>query len=152
MDTMLENLAAKAKNHPPALPLKLLVVADCGCADAAETPIKVEGGVSALMEVLGPGIKVTVENKLQKSAPKITLDLAFRSIADFRPDSLVSKVELMSEAARAGNPGVGDQLDGILHHPEYQKIEACWLGLERLRSCIDDGAAVQLQTIVEEVA
>jgi type VI secretion system protein ImpC len=45
---------------------------------------------------------------------------------------LIFRMDILSNAVQDKNPLIGDQLDEILHHPEFQRMEACWLGLERL--------------------
>jgi type VI secretion system protein ImpC len=133
METLLDKLEAKAAGYRPSLPLKLLVVSDCGGKDADRTPIKVTtAGVSGLLERMHPKLQFSVENKLQKDGPKISIELDLRRLEDFRPESLTSKVEVLAEAARSGNAMLGDQLDAILHHAEFQRMESSWLGLERL--------------------
>ncbi len=132
MENLLERLQAQAAGHPPSLPLKLLVISDCAAADV-EGPLQVcTTGAAGLLQSLHPRMRVELENRLQKGSPKIAVDLEFRSFEDFGPEVLISRIDALSAAARDGNPFLGDQLDEILHHPEFQRIEASWLGLERL--------------------
>jgi type VI secretion system ImpC/EvpB family protein len=133
MENLLEQLEAKAAGCRPSLPLKLLVVSDCTGRDAEQPPVKITNeGVSGLLESLHPKISLTVDNQLQKGGQKIPVELEVRRIEDFRPESLISQIEILSSAASDGNPMLGDQMDAILHHPEFQRMEASWLGLERL--------------------
>jgi type VI secretion system protein ImpC len=133
METLLERLQAKAVGHQPSLPLKLLVISDCIGTDEREFPLQVTAtGASGLLETLHPHLHFTVENKLQKGGARNQVDLEFRRFEDFSPESFTSRIDILSNAVRDGNPLIGDQLDEILHHPDFQRMEACWLGLERL--------------------
>jgi type VI secretion system protein ImpC len=132
METLLERLQGKAVGHYPLLPLKLLVISGCGRPDS-DAPLRVTAAsASALLETLRPTLDFTVENKLQPGGPRIPIHLEFSRFEDFSPESLSSRIDLLSGTACDGNPHFGDQLDQILHHPEFQRIEASWLGLERL--------------------
>jgi type VI secretion system protein ImpC len=135
METLLDKLEAKAAGYRPSLPLKLLVVSDCAGRDATQPSLKVDAtGASGLLDKLRPRLQFTVENKLQKGGQKISPELEIRCMADFHVESLVSRIGILSDAARDGNSLLGEQLDAILHHPEFQRMEACWLGLDRLCS------------------
>lgn len=133
MENLLEQLEAKAAGCRPSLLLKLLVVSDCTGGDAEQPPVKVtNAGVSGLLDTMHPKLSLTVDNKLQKGGQKIVLELEVRRMEDFRPESLISRIEILSSAASDGNPMLGEQMDAILHHPEFQRMEATWHGLERL--------------------
>jgi type VI secretion system ImpC/EvpB family protein len=146
MEGILEHLQAQAALHPPSLPLKLLVIADCAGQDAGEIA-RADGGVEGLLQKLKPVLKLAVENKLQPGGAKIAVNLEIRSLGDFQPAALVSRLEILSEAAGTGQPALGHQLDEILHHPEFQRMEACWLGLERLCGALGDHQALQLEVL-----
>ncbi len=146
MAVLLDELQAKAAGYPPSLPLKLLVISDC--ADAAVSPLQVtEAGAAGLLESLRPRLRLAVENKLQKDASKITVDLDIRRFEDFGPESLISRIAVLTDAARDGNPQLGDQLDAILHHPEFQRMEASWLGLQRLCKIIEGNKGIRLEVL-----
>ncbi len=148
METSLERLEAKAAEHRPSLPLKLLVVSECLGKEGDQAPIKVAAGGSAeLLERLHPRLQFAVDNKLQKGGQKLSIDLEFRQMEDFRPESLISRIEILDEAARGANPMLGDQIDAILHHPEFQRMEAGWLGLERLCGLAAGKSGVHLEII-----
>jgi type VI secretion system protein ImpD len=42
---------------------------------------------------------------------------------------------------------IGDQLDAILHHPDYQKLEAAWTGLRYLIDQVPEGADVKIRVL-----
>ncbi|HYK91733.1 MAG TPA: type VI secretion system contractile sheath large subunit [Acidobacteriota bacterium] len=148
MGTLLEQLAEKAKSHTPALPLKLLVVADCAGRDCDDGPLEVRAsGVGGLIERLRPAARLSIENRLQKGGAKLTLDLEFRKLDDFHPRALLSRSEILAEAAQEGHPALADQLDEIVHHTEFQKQEAMWLGLDRVWRTIDGSASIRLEVL-----
>jgi type VI secretion system protein ImpC len=147
MGALLERLQSLAANHPPSLPLKLLVVADCAGRDGAEPEAVSASGAKGLIESLSPKLSLKVENFIEKSGAKIPLELEIGSLDDFRPEALVSKIPLLSEAKRNNQPLLGKQLDEILHHPLFQRMEACWLGLDRLCKTVQGMASVSLELL-----
>ena len=56
--------------------------------------------------------------------------LAFKSIDDFHPDSLVSRVEAFNDAF--DDQEKAELLGKILHDPAFQALEAAWRGLDWL--------------------
>jgi type VI secretion system protein ImpC len=146
MESPLEQLQAKAAGHPPSLPLKLLVIADCAGRDGAGPVPVTAAGAAGLLETMQPKLKLLVENKLQKGAPKIPLELEIRRFDDFRPEALLVH-EALALAVANHHPGIPEQLDEILHQPEFQRLEACWLGLERLCKAISGKQGVILEVM-----
>lgn len=146
MGSTLENLQAAAAGHPPSLPLRLLVVADCTGRDGEPVPMT-PSGVQGLIETIRPALKIQVENKIVKGGAKLALDFEIKSLRDLRPASLVTNSPALSEAAASANPALGEQLDEILHHPEYQRLEACWLGLDRLAQVLSGMGSIQLEVL-----
>jgi len=133
MDTILEQLQAVAAEFPPSLPLKLLVVSDCTGRASKGPPVRIgEGGITGLFESLRPSIDMAVDNRLQQDGAKLAVHLEFRSMDDFRPGFLATRVDELANAARQGSERLSDQLDEILHHPGYQRMESTWRGLQRL--------------------
>jgi type VI secretion system protein ImpC len=132
MGMLLERLQGVAAGHPPSLPLKLLVVADCTGQDASEPVQATTSDVQGLMERLRPRLSFWLGNHVEKAGPGIHQELDIRGLDDFRPEALVSHFRAVSEAAVSGPPHLEQQLDRILHHPDFQRMEACWLGLDRL--------------------
>jgi type VI secretion system protein ImpC len=148
METLLERLEAKAAGLRPSLPLKLLVISDCAGKEVSPPLLKVTAaGASGLLESLNPQLRFAVDNKLQQGGQKISVELEIRRMEDFRPESLISRIGILAEAANNGNPALGDQIDAILHHPEFQRMEACWLGLERLCSNASGKESVHLEVM-----
>ncbi len=148
MGILLEQLAEKAKAHPQVLPLKLLVVADCAAADFGDGPLDVHAsGVEGLIDRFRPTVRLSVENKLQKGGAKLALELEFRKLEDFHPRALLSRSEALSEAAQNAHPALADQLDEILHHPDFQRQEAFWLGMDRLCKSVGGEDGIRLEVL-----
>ena len=144
MENLLEQLQAKAAGHPPSIPLKMLVVADCGAGDAGA---RITVGLAGLFESLRPAVKLSTENRLQKGGQKLEFELQFGSLGDFRPESVVARLPVLSEALAAGNPALAEQLDLVLHHPEFQRVEAAWRGLARLCRELEDKPGVLVDVL-----
>jgi type VI secretion system protein ImpC len=64
---------------------------------------------------------------------QIDINLVFRSIEDFEPESLVHRVPLLASLKNSREPEAAQQLalylDLILHAPEFQQLEATWRAL-----------------------
>src|SRR5579863_5607640 len=146
MGSTLENLQAMAAGHAPSLPLKLLVVADCTARDGEPLRVTPEG-TQGLLESLRPALKLQVQNRIVKGGAKIGLDLELNNLRDFRPASLVSRSRALSEAASSASPALGEQLDELLHHADFQRMEACWLGLDKLAQTLAGMENVQLEVM-----
>ncbi len=147
METSLENLQALAAGLPPSLPLKLLVVADCGAQEVGAPMGVTASGVGGLISSLKPALRFSVENKLQKGGQKIAIDLEIDRLEDFEPASLLTRIGPLSEAVHSGNAAVGEQLDEILHHPEFQRVESCWLGMDRVCKTVAGKKSVILEIL-----
>ena len=61
------------------------------------------------MEKMAPGVKVRVENTLEKDGSEIGAHLVFRSMDDFEPDRIVDQVEPLKKLKQ-----VRDQLSELL--------------------------------------
>jgi len=66
---------------------------------------------------------------------------------------LASTVEARGEAVRGNSPRpevdqvVGAQLDAILHHPEFQRLEAAWRGLQHFVVGAEGGDLLQIELL-----
>ena len=84
-----------------------------------------------VMEALNPRAVFKISSS---AAPgQIDIDLTFRSIEDFEPESLIHRVPLLASLRNSQEPRAEQQLalhlDLILHAPEFQQLEAAWRGL-----------------------
>src|SRR5213593_3453044 len=140
MDPILEDLAAKAAAQPAALPLKLLIVADCLGKESSGAPVPIgPGGCAELLASLRPTLNLSVANKMEKNGARLPVALVITRLEDFHPDNVMAQMPALAQAADSASPGLADQMDEILHAPQFQRLEACWRGLERacrdLRAC-----------------
>jgi len=148
MASILDTLETRASAHPPSLPLKLLVVAECTGNDHGEQPLLVrEADISVLLDALRPVVEIDAENRLQKGGPRIRTRLQISRMEDFHPSSLVEKIPSLAEAQQFSNPALSDQLDEILHQPGFQSMESCWRGLERLVFHAAAKPGIQLEVV-----
>jgi len=97
-----------------------------------------------VLAAVAPRLKLEVENSLDRVATRLRIELHFRSLADFEPMGVVKQVVplrgLLEERNRLGRDHVSrperqmsdvdrlisDQLDEILHTPDFQRLEASW--------------------------
>jgi type VI secretion system protein ImpC len=131
----------------------------------------------AVLASLQPHLKLSVENMLVASGDggMLHLELHFRRLADFSPDAVARQVEPLRELLHVRTrlvggqgtldaieedkrAGVADrlaqidgllsrQLDQILHHPEFQRLEATWRGLKYLSSQIETSDALRIKVL-----
>jgi type VI secretion system protein ImpC len=63
----------------------------------------------------------------------LEIDLTFRSIDDFEPEIVISRIAALDALRKSAEPSalraLTRQLDRILHAPEFQALEAAWRGL-----------------------
>ena len=68
----------------------------------------------------------------------VEIDLTFRCIDDFEPESLIRRLPALDALEKSGEPdtqpALARRLDRILHAPEFQALEAAWRGLWYLLS------------------
>jgi type VI secretion system protein ImpC len=156
------------KQYEVELPLKLLVI-----GDFTQRPDDVRLGdrkainidkvnfneVMALHKIC---LKIRV-NKYLPSKEKDLLDvkLNFTSVDDFKPYSIVMQVPELIDFIKnfdGRKPTVEElnvlckQLDAILHHPDFQQLEAAWRGLKFLvdRTDFRENIKIELLNISKE--
>jgi type VI secretion system protein ImpC len=91
-----------------------------------------------------PSVALRVPNVLG-SGGELAVDLAFACLGDFSPDRIVERVPALATLLRRREQARGDaetihridrklsaQMDLILHHPDFQRLEATWRALARL--------------------
>ncbi len=96
----------------------------------------------------------TLEEVMAKLKPEVSLPigngglpetLAFRSLDDFHPDGLVSRVEAFKDAF--DNEEKIELLNKILHDPAFQALEASWRGLDWLLQATAGQKRVEVKVI-----
>ena len=108
-----------------ALPWKLLAIADLGMA--AEEPLPLAAG-DGWPEGWSGKVELPLPNERGAVTSKV-LALSFASLEDFSP----AKIRAALEASGTAAP-TSIQIDAVLHHPSFQRIESAWRGLLLLRS------------------
>ncbi len=95
-----------------------------------------------------------LDDLMTKTAPQLDLDLgsagktaslSIRSIDDFHPDTLHSRVEAFSDCFDRDEKTA--LMNAILHHPAFQTLEASWRGLDWLLQGIAKCGAVEVRLI-----
>jgi type VI secretion system protein ImpC len=86
----------------------------------------------AVLAAYAPRLVFPVKNHLAPGDAPLNVELRFRSIADFEPESLARQVPGLFEALTAARPEASAQMDEILHAPAFQRLEASWRGLKYL--------------------
>src|ERR1700730_17062404 len=83
-----------------------------------------------VMEELKPRASFKVSSA---AGADIEIDLTFRSIDDFEPESVITRLPALDALRKSGEPAalraLARHLDRILHAPEFQALEAAWRGL-----------------------
>lgn len=112
-----------------ALPWKILVLADLG----------IEAGHPFRLDT-APGAAWPSPHAPHWNAPfdgKTSLAFEATSLADFSPASIRARIAEATGAAPSAA-----QIDAVLHHPDFQRIESAWRGLLLLADYT--GSAVEL--------
>jgi type VI secretion system protein ImpC len=96
---------------------------------------------NTVLATYSPGLVLSVPDNLSEGQDALDVRLRFQSLADFGPDAIVTQVEplraLLEARGAAAVPAEADrrlsaQLRAILHHPDFQRLEAAWRGLHYL--------------------
>lgn len=142
---------------PPlrSLPLVIGVIGDfCGARDqpplAERGLVDVDcGNLGELMRLWEPRLRLCVPNYLDGTDDELVLELDFASLADFEPRALAaSLVPRRAFLERRGDEArIARQLDPILHHPAFQRLEASWRGLARLVARSDPHETVRIRVL-----
>ncbi len=114
--------------------------------------------VDALMAALVPIARVEIDDHLT-ACGRLTLDVEFRSLADFEPDAIVRRVPLLAAAAaamaaiepsplRADREQVlGAQLSALLQSEPVRALEASWRSLHRLLVTLPDDIGICVRVL-----
>lgn len=127
------------------MPFKLIVMADLGAAgDAERVPLE-RDGLGALFERLRPQLALTAPSRLGGGAD-LSLEIEPRSLEDFDPPALLARLLEPARRAAAGGDAaaVSEQLDEIVHHPGFARLESAWRGLGLLAARAGVGVAVEV--------
>jgi type VI secretion system protein ImpC len=118
---------------------------------------------------LAPTLSLEVEDVFRGSGHRRMIALGFRSIDDFHPERLVERIdafrpylderkrlsarlsdedgkEILDERTRI-DLLLSRQLSAILHHPEFQRLEAAWRGLHYLVSQSETSQVLRIKVL-----
>ena len=108
-----------------------------------------------ILSMLSPRLCFEVENTLSGDGP-LPVDICFQSIADFSPDAVVQKVAPLhtylkhrgdSHSAATLDRHLSIQLNKILHHEAFLKLEATWRGLQFLTSQVEAADHIKIRIL-----
>ena len=96
-----------------------------------------------VLKQIAPRLALEVPNRLGGDGPMLKVDIAFESRSDFEPAAVARKVPALQalldsrktatpEEVAAIDAKLSAQVNEILHHPDYQRLEAAWRGLDYL--------------------
>ncbi|WP_284349991.1 type VI secretion system contractile sheath large subunit [Roseisolibacter agri] len=103
-----------------------------------------------VMASIGPRLTLSVADQHTGGGARVDVELRFRSIADFSPDEIVRQVDVLRQLWVVGDDQLrARQLDSILHHPEFQRLEASWRGLWYLVSRSGEGVLIDVLSVTK---
>jgi type VI secretion system protein ImpC len=110
----------------------------------------------AVLEQAAPRLVLRVPDRLRAGTGELEVELRFRALPDFGPDSVVEQVAPLKALLEA-RPNSGDtsdrdlelseQLNEVLHHPDFQKLEATWRGLKYLLDQAQTGPLLKIRVL-----
>jgi type VI secretion system protein ImpC len=123
-----------------------------------------------VMRTIAPTLGLQVPNRITSDGTKLAVSLRFLSIDDFGPEGLASQIQplarLIEHRQRLSYPSpdakgrarlaermavidrvLSAQLAEILHHPEFQRLEAAWRGLHYLVRSVESNHAIKVRVV-----
>jgi type VI secretion system protein ImpC len=107
-----------------------------------------------------PRVVLRVRNRLADQGSWLAVELKFKTLQDFEPARIVEQVDLLRELAtarispRATPESLKDidrklsvQLAEILHHADFQRLEATWRGLHYLVHQTETGENLKIRVL-----
>jgi type VI secretion system protein ImpC len=73
------------------------------------------------------------------------IELRFRSLDDFSPDRVSEQAAPLQPLRETNDAGLARHLRAILGHPDFQRLEATWLGLKYLMDQTETGPLLKLR-------
>jgi type VI secretion system protein ImpC len=103
---------------------------------------------NAVMSELCPRARFSISSS---RTGELELDLVFRDIGDFEPESLISRIDALAGlrqlADADAHAALARCLDRILHAPEFQVIESAWRGLWYLVSRTETSQQLKIKLL-----
>jgi type VI secretion system protein ImpC len=113
-----------------------------------------------VMEQAAVQLTLTVPNRVADDGSLLKIELHFRQLNDFHPLQLIEQVHVLRElrnVSPSAAPGISEmleinqkisaQLDAILHHPDFQRLEATWRGLHYLVQQTETCATLKIRVL-----
>ena len=101
----------------------------------------------ARMKAMQPRVAFLVPNYLSGEG-NLAVDLRFSRLDDFSPMAVAARVAplnaLVSDKVARRERGFSEQLNAILHHPDFQQLEGAWRGLHHMVSRSVTGDAMHV--------
>jgi type VI secretion system ImpC/EvpB family protein len=79
-----------------------------------------------------PRLTLQLPDRLTDGGSEFEVELFFRDLNDFEPARVVAQVPALAQARAERDQRWSRQLNDILHHPDFQRLEATWRGLHYL--------------------
>lgn len=101
-------------------------------------------------------LQISVPDKLSDTpGGELALNLHFKRHSDFEPDAILLQVPalktLLDQRAGTHNPAIesklAHQLDEILHHPQFKRLDAAWRGLKFVVDHIQFRENIQIEIL-----
>jgi type VI secretion system protein ImpC len=85
------------------------------------------------------------------TAGEMTVDVAFRALADFEPERVIEQLAHLDPLRRSASPEalqtIARHLDCVLHAPEFQALEEAWRSLWYLVSRTETSVSLQIRVL-----
>jgi type VI secretion system protein ImpC len=104
---------------------------------------------NAVMEGLCPRVHFKIPSSF--GGGEMEVDLTFRAIEDFEPDSLINRLDPLARLRISQTPEDAETLQRhvhrILHAPEFQAVESAWRSLWYLLSQTETGSQLKINLL-----
>jgi type VI secretion system protein ImpC len=145
------------------LPFIVLILADLvgPCCAAPLPPVRDRKPIlmdrdnfNDVLQSLAPQFNLAeCANVMPGGQGQLTGTLAFKHLDDFSPLGVIRQISALGElherqvSSSDADRALGAQLDGILHAPAFQQLEATWRGLHRLIMRTETSSMLQLRVL-----
>jgi type VI secretion system protein ImpC len=99
----------------------------------------------ALLEGFAPRLAFAVDDPL--SGGRLDVDLAFRRFDDFEPTAVAAQVGPLRCSPADWSAKHSLLLSAVLHHPDFQRLEATWRGLHYLVHESETGPLLKIRIL-----
>ena len=99
------------------------------------------------MRLCNVRLQLRVSDADPASGNERLLDVRFASLNDFTPSSISRQIAMATNACIQSNPLLAAQVAGVLHHPDFLKLEGTWRGLHYLVNHVEASSNLQIQIL-----